>query len=71
MWQPSEMPVGQFARSGARGGDCRTKRSDGITAHLREDRRHIRDADIERLAREIDLPLNMEMAATTEMRTSR
>ena len=42
--------------------------ADGITAHLREDRRHIRDADIERLAREIDLPLNMEMAATEEMR---
>ena len=42
--------------------------ADGITAHLREDRRHIRDGDIERLAREIDLPLNMEMAATEEMR---
>ncbi len=42
--------------------------ADGITAHLREDRRHICDADIERLAREIDLPLNMEMAATKEMR---
>ena len=42
--------------------------ADGITAHLREDRRHIRDADIERLAREIDLPLNLEMAATEEMR---
>jgi len=41
--------------------------ADGITAHLREDRRHISDADIERLAREIDLPLNFEMAATDEM----
>jgi len=41
--------------------------ADGITAHLREDRRHISDADIERLAREIDLPLNLEMAATDEM----
>jgi len=41
--------------------------ADGITAHLREDRRHISDADIERLAREIDLPLNLEMAATEEM----
>ena len=40
---------------------------DGITAHLREDRRHISDADIERLSREIDLPLNFEMAATGEM----
>jgi len=41
--------------------------ADGITAHLREDRRHIRDADIERLVREIALPLNLEMAATEEM----
>lgn len=41
--------------------------ADGITAHLREDRRHISDADIERLRREIDLPLNLEMAATDEM----
>lgn len=39
----------------------------GITAHLREDRRHISDADIERLAREVELPLNLEMAATEEM----
>jgi pyridoxine 5-phosphate synthase len=41
--------------------------ADGITAHLREDRRHISDHDIDRLAREIDLPLNLEMAATEEM----
>jgi pyridoxine 5-phosphate synthase len=41
--------------------------ADGITAHLREDRRHISDFDIERLSREIDLPLNFEMAATEEM----
>ena len=41
--------------------------ADGITAHLREDRRHISDADIERLLKEIDLPLNLEMAATDEM----
>ncbi|AWN46785.1 pyridoxine 5'-phosphate synthase [Methylobacterium terrae] len=41
--------------------------ADGITAHLREDRRHIRDADVERLMREIDRPLNFEMAATDEM----
>lgn len=41
--------------------------ADGITAHLREDRRHIGDADIERLAQEIGLPLNLEMAATDEM----
>lgn len=41
--------------------------ADGITAHLREDRRHISDADIERLSREIPVPLNLEMAATEEM----
>jgi pyridoxine 5-phosphate synthase len=41
--------------------------ADGITAHLREDRRHITDRDIERLGQEIDLPLNLEMAATEEM----
>ncbi len=41
--------------------------ADGITAHLREDRRHIRDHDIERLKAEIGLPLNLEMAATVEM----
>jgi pyridoxine 5-phosphate synthase len=41
--------------------------ADGITAHLREDRRHISDGDIERLSAEIRLPLNLEMAATTEM----
>ena len=41
--------------------------ADGITAHLREDRRHISDRDIERLIDQIDLPLNLEMAATPEM----
>jgi pyridoxine 5-phosphate synthase len=41
--------------------------ADGITAHLREDRRHITDGDIDRLMGEIDLPLNLEMAATEEM----
>ena len=40
---------------------------DGITAHLREDRRHIRDDDMARLKLEIDKPLNFEMAATDEM----
>jgi pyridoxine 5-phosphate synthase len=49
------------ARAAAAGG------ADGITAHLREDRRHIADDDIARLSREIALPLNLEMAATTEM----
>lgn len=41
--------------------------ADGITAHLREDRRHIRDADLQRLRAEVEAPLNMEMAATDEM----
>lgn len=41
--------------------------ADGITAHLREDRRHIRDSDMQRLKQEIDRPLNFEMAATDEM----
>ncbi|KAF0138620.1 MAG: pyridoxine 5-phosphate synthase [Rhodospirillaceae bacterium] len=41
--------------------------ADGITAHLREDRRHISDDDIARLIGEINLPLNLEMAATVEM----
>jgi pyridoxine 5-phosphate synthase len=41
--------------------------ADGITAHLREDRRHIRDLDIERLKRQLFVPLNLEMAATPEM----
>ena len=41
--------------------------ADGITAHLREDRRHITDADIDALMGELSLPLNLEMAATDEM----
>ena len=41
--------------------------ADGITAHLREDRRHISDEDIERLMDQLALPLNFEMAATDEM----
>ncbi|MFN3144503.1 MAG: pyridoxine 5'-phosphate synthase [Paracoccaceae bacterium] len=41
--------------------------ADGITAHLREDRRHISDSDIERLMEALTLPLNFEMAATAEM----
>ena len=47
----------QAARAGA----------DGITAHLREDRRHITDGDIERLSDALTIPLNLEMAATDEM----
>lgn len=41
--------------------------ADGITAHLREDRRHISDADIEGLIKVLSVPLNFEMAATPEM----
>lgn len=43
--------------------------ADGITAHLREDRRHIRDDDIAQLMDELTKPLNLEMAATEEMQT--
>ncbi|MBJ3777279.1 pyridoxine 5'-phosphate synthase [Acuticoccus mangrovi] len=41
--------------------------ADGITAHLREDRRHIRDDDIRRLKEKLAIPLNLEMAVTEEM----
>ena len=41
--------------------------ADGITAHLREDRRHMKDHDIERIKHEVPLPLNLEMAMTEEM----
>ncbi len=57
---PHPDPI-RAARLAARAG------ADGITAHLREDRRHISDTDIERLTEQIDLPLNLEMAATEEM----
>ncbi|MEP5152303.1 pyridoxine 5'-phosphate synthase [Planktotalea sp.] len=43
--------------------------ADGITAHLREDRRHIRDSDIDALMDVLKIPLNFEMAATDEMQT--
>ncbi len=46
---------------------CEDAGADGITAHLREDRRHIQDADIERLARSVRTVLNLEMALTDEM----
>jgi len=42
--------------------------ADGVTAHLREDRRHMRDEDMRRIRAECGLPLNFEMAATDEMR---
>ena len=41
--------------------------ADGITAHLREDRRHISDLDIKRISEKVKLPLNLEMAPTEEM----
>ncbi len=44
-----------------------TAGADGITAHLREDRRHIRDDDIAQLKARLTIPLNLEMAATEEM----
>ena len=46
---------------------CEDAGADGITAHLREDRRHIQDADIEALARSVRTVLNFEMACTDEM----
>jgi pyridoxine 5-phosphate synthase len=46
---------------------CEAAGADGITAHLREDRRHMQDADIERLVREVRTVFNLEMAATEEM----
>jgi pyridoxine 5-phosphate synthase len=46
---------------------CETAGADGITAHLREDRRHIQDDDIERLATSVTTVLNLEMACTDEM----
>ena len=46
---------------------CERAGADGITAHLREDRRHIQDADIHRLATTVTTGLNLECAATEEM----
>lgn len=46
---------------------CLASGADGITAHLREDRRHIKDDDMERLRKNVRATLNMEMAATDEM----
>jgi pyridoxine 5-phosphate synthase len=46
---------------------CEQAGADGITAHLREDRRHIRDSDVDRLFHNIQTMLNLEMAATDEM----
>src|SRR2546427_4339639 len=51
----------------AAAGVCEDAGADGITAHLREDRRHIQDDDIHRLAHEVRTVLNLEMACTDEM----
>ena len=59
---------GPASRSGARRPkSSRRAGGDGITAHLREDRRHIRDDDLVRIMAATDLPLNLEMAASEEM----
>jgi pyridoxine 5-phosphate synthase len=66
------MRAGGASRSGARGeAGGASAGADGITAHLREDRRHISDDDIARLPREMKMPLNLEMAATTKCWRSR
>lgn len=46
---------------------CQTAGADGITIHLREDRRHIQDRDVRLISEVLDIPLNLEMAATDEM----
>lgn len=46
---------------------CEAAGADQITAHLREDRRHIQDADVKKLRAELNVPLNLEMAATPAM----
>ena len=46
---------------------CEQAGADGITAHLREDRRHIQDADIDEIARQVTTVLNLEIACTPEM----
>ncbi|CAA9461970.1 MAG: Pyridoxine 5'-phosphate synthase, partial [uncultured Solirubrobacteraceae bacterium] len=48
---------------------CEAAGADGITAHLREDRRHIQDADVARLAEAVTTYFNLEMACTDEMVT--
>src|SRR5512145_1204997 len=57
---PEPSPI-EFAKESAAAG------ADGITAHLREDRRHMQEADLIGLAREVRLPLNLEMANTARM----
>jgi len=63
---PSVSPRRPSSRSG-RAASSIAAGADGITAHLREDRRHIRDDDMARLKAEISKPLNFEMARPTKM----
>ncbi len=57
-WHPDPVAAAKMAAEAG---------ADGITAHLREDRRHIREIDIKRLKKEVNLPLNLEMAASPDM----
>lgn len=57
-WEPDPVEAALEAHKGG---------ADGITVHLREDRRHIQDADVERLRDAVPVPLHLEMAATGEM----
>lgn len=57
-WEPDPVLAAAEAEAGG---------ADGITVHLREDRRHIQDADVARLRKSLRVPLNLEMAPTAEM----
>lgn len=57
-WEPDPVKAAAEAQLGG---------ADGITVHLREDRRHIQDHDLERLIQAVEIPLNLEMAATSSM----
>jgi pyridoxine 5-phosphate synthase len=57
-WEPDPLEAAMEAQLGG---------ADGITVHLREDRRHIQDADVERLRASVPVPLHLEMAVTDEM----
>ncbi len=67
MWQPCATHGVARIRTCAGGSASQAAGADGITAHLREDRRHICDADITALIGQLSIPLNFEMAATEEM----
>lgn len=68
MWQPCATRAGGAYPCPIRAAElAQAAGADGITAHLREDRRHITDADIDGLVAALKVPLNFEMAATDEM----